>query len=66
LNEHLVFIKGVELVYNEFKELLLELAIRLKDQVESEPGKLKSLLKKFMTSLFMRRLCPYIKYNISK
>lgn len=63
LNEHLIFINGVEIVYNEFKELILELAIRLKDKVESEPGKLKSLLKKFMSGLFMRRLCPFIKYN---
>lgn len=31
LSEHLVYIKGVELVYFEFKELLLELAHRLKD-----------------------------------
>ena len=31
INEHLVFIQGVEIVYSEFKELLLELAMRLKD-----------------------------------
>jgi len=31
LSEHLVYINGVELVYFEFKELLLELALRLKD-----------------------------------
>jgi hypothetical protein len=53
-------------VYHEFKEILLELAIRLKDQVDSEPGKLKSLLKKFMANLFLRRLCPFIKFNMSK
>lgn len=51
------------MVYHEFKELLLELAIRLKDQIDSEPGKLKSLLKKFMATLFMRRLGPFIKFS---
>lgn len=66
LNEHLIFINGVEMIYHEFKELLLEVAIRLKDQIDSEPGKLKSLLKKFMTTLFLRRLGPYIKFSQTK
>jgi len=45
INEHLIFINGVEIIYYEFKEVLMELAIRFKDQVDSAPGKLKSLIK---------------------
>ena len=48
VNEHLIYINGVEIVFSEFKELLLELAIRLKDKVEHENGKLRSLMKKFL------------------
>jgi len=66
LSEHLVYIKGVELVYTEFKELLLELAMRLKDHVDSAPGKLRSLIKKFLDELFLKRLKPFIKFNTSK
>jgi len=66
LSEHLVYIKGVELVYCEFKELLLELAMRLKDHVDSAPGKLRSLIKKFLDELFLKRLNPFIKFNTEK
>ena len=66
LSEHLVYIKGVELVYCEFKELLLELAMRLKEHVDSAPGKLRSLIKKFLDELFLKRLNPFIKFNIAK
>lgn len=66
LSEHLVYIKGVELVYFEFKELLLELALRLKDHVDSAPGKLRSLIKKFLDELFLKRLNPFIKFNVAK
>lgn len=63
LNAHLIHIKGCELVFHEFKELLLELALRLKDQIDSAPGKLRSLIKKFLDEHFLRRLNPYIKFN---
>jgi hypothetical protein len=66
LSEHLVYIKGVELVYFEFKELLLELALRLKDYVDAAPGKLRSLVKKFLDELFLKRLKPYIKFVSNK
>jgi hypothetical protein len=54
------------LVYFEFKELLLELALRLKTHVEAAPGKLKSLLKKFLDDLFLKRLKPYIKFSLTQ
>lgn len=63
LSEHLVYIKGVEIVYFEFKEILLELAMKMKDQVDAAPGKLKSLVKKFLDDMFLKRLTPYIKFN---
>jgi hypothetical protein len=66
LSEHLVYIKGVEIVYFEFKELLLELALRLKDQIDSAPGKLRSLIKKFLDDHLLKRLGPYIKFNMNK
>jgi hypothetical protein len=59
----LVYIKGVELVYFEFKEILLEMAMRLKDNVDSAPGKLRSLVKKFLDDHFLKRLLPFIKFN---
>jgi len=63
LSEHLVYTKGVEIVYFEFKEILLELAMKLKEHVDAAPGKLKSLVKKFLDELFLKRLTPYIKFN---
>lgn len=37
--------------------------MRLKDHVDAAPGKLKSLVKKFLDDLFLKRLTPYIKFN---
>jgi hypothetical protein len=53
----------VELVYFEFKEVLLEIAMRLKDSINADPGKLRSLAMKFLDDLFLKRLTPYIKFN---
>lgn len=61
-----MFIKGVELVYHEFKELILEMAILLKDQVEHSAGKLKSLVTKFLEDHFLKRLSPFIRFSTSK
>lgn len=66
LSEHLVYIKGVELVYYEFKELLLEIAMRLKEMLDVPAAKPRSLVKKFFDDLFLKRLNPYIKFNLSK
>ena len=66
LSEHLVYIKGVEVVYFEFKELLIEIAMRLKDQLEVSASKPRSLVKKFLDDLFLKRLIPFIRFNLSK
>lgn len=60
----MIYINGIELVPFEFKELLLNLAMRLQDLVDAEAGKLKSLIRKFMSTLFLRRLSPYIRFNL--
>ena len=59
----MVDINGVEMVYFEFKEILVELALRLKDRVDSAPGKLRSLIKKFLEEIFLKRLLPFIKFK---
>ena len=64
VSEHLVFIKGVELVFFEFKEVVLELALRMKEFVDaSAVSKLKSLVKRFLQDIFLKRLIPYIKFS---
>jgi hypothetical protein len=61
--EHLLYIKGVEIVYYEFKELLLDLSVTLAKQMGSfVAGKPRSTLKKFLDDHFLKRLSPYIRY----
>jgi hypothetical protein len=66
VNQHLAFIQGVEIVYHEFKEIILELSLRLKDKIDAEPGKFRKLVKKFLDELFLKRLLPFIKINLAK
>lgn len=40
--------------------------MRLKDQIDAAPGKLRSLIKKFLDDLFLKRLTPFIKFDLSK
>lgn len=54
--EHLIFVKGVEVVYFEFKEILLALANRLREQVDPKTGKLRVVLTKFIEEWLLRRL----------
>ena len=66
INEHLIYINGVELIFWEFKELLLDLAIKLKDKITHNEGKLKSLARRFLEDHFLKRLQPFIKVSLSK
>ena len=66
VNSHLIYINGVELVFWEFKELLLDLAIMLKDKITHNEGKLKSLVRRFLEDHFLKRLQPFIKVSLSK
>ena len=42
------------------------MAIILKDQVDHSVGKLKSLITKFLDEHFLKRLNPYIRFNVDK
>ena len=37
-----MFIKGAEIVYFEFKEILFDMARKLKDKIEPKTGKMSS------------------------
>jgi hypothetical protein len=37
--------------------------MKMKDNIDAAPGKLKSLVKKFLDEMFLKRLTPYIKFN---
>lgn len=41
ISKHLIFIKGLEIVFFEFKEIILALAVKLRESVDPKTGKLK-------------------------
>ena len=49
-NSHYLNIKGVELIFHEFKEAIIEIALQIKGKQVEEGGKLKvrAMLKKFI------------------
>lgn len=63
ISQHLVFVRGVELVFFEFKEVLLDLALKLRDHIDSKTGKIKVLLTKFIEDHLLKTLNPYIKFK---
>lgn len=62
--EHLIFVKGVEIVFFEFKEILLALANRLREQIDPKTGKLRVVLTKFIEEWLLRRLQSFVKFQI--
>jgi hypothetical protein len=60
----LVFVRGVEIVYFEFKEVLLDIALKLRDFIDPKTGKIKVVLTKFIEDFILKNLNPYIKFNI--
>jgi hypothetical protein len=64
LSEHVIYIKGSEIVFYEFKEVLFELARKLKDKVDPKTGKLSVVLKKFIEDWLLRRLTSFVKFKI--
>lgn len=67
ISAHLVYIKGVELVFYEFKELLLELANQIAHNTQTfVAGKPRTMLKRFLDEHFLKRLIPYIRYYRNK
>lgn len=64
ISQHLVFVRGVEVVYFEFKEILLDIAIKLRDTIDPKTGKSRVVLTKFIEDFLLKKLNPYIKFNI--
>lgn len=57
-------IKGAEIVYFEFKEILFDMARKLKDKIDPKTGKMTVVLKKFIEDWLLRRLTSFVKFNI--
>lgn len=62
--EHTLFIKGSEIMFFEFKEILFDMARKLKDQVEPKTGKMTVVLQKFIEEWLLRRLLAFVKFEI--
>mmetsp|Transcript_95624 Transcript_95624/g.131501 ORF Transcript_95624/g.131501 Transcript_95624/m.131501 type:complete len:90 (+) Transcript_95624:2104-2373(+) len=60
----MINLKGAEIVFFEFKEILLELTIRLRDEIDPKTGRIRIILTKFFDDWLLKRLQPYIKFNI--
>lgn len=56
VSKHLIYVKGVEIVFFEFKEILLTLAILLREKIDPKTGKLKVVLTKFIEDWILPRL----------
>ena len=65
LCEHLVYLRGVEIVYFEFKEILLDIALnKMKDLLDPKStGKVKPVLTKFLDEHFLKRLSALIRFS---
>jgi len=57
-------VRGVEVVFFEFKEILLDVAMKLRDIVDPKTGKSRVVLTKFIDEFILKKLNPYIKFNI--
>jgi hypothetical protein len=64
ISDHVIYIKGSEIVFYEFKEIIFELARKLKDKVDPKTGKLSVVLKKFIEDWLLRRLTSFVKFKI--
>ena len=65
LCEHLVYLRGVEIVYFEFREILLDLALnKLRTVLDPKnTGKVKPVLTKFLEEHFLKRLGALIRFS---
>ena len=64
ISEHIMFIKGVEIIYWEFKEIILALAVHHRPLVDPQTGRMRVVLTKFIEDWFLRRLEPLVKNKI--
>jgi hypothetical protein len=65
LCEHLVYLRGVEIVYFEFREILLDLALnKLRHLLDPKnTGKVKPVFTKFLDEHFLKRLGALIRFS---
>lgn len=56
ISEYMINLKGAEIVFFEFKEILLELTIRLRDAIDPKTGKMRIVLTKFFDDWLLKRL----------
>ena len=65
LCEHLVYLRGVEIVYFEFREILLDLSLnKLRNVLDPKnTGKVKPVLTKFLEEHFLKRLGALIRFS---
>jgi hypothetical protein len=64
ISEHLVYVKGTEIVFFEFIEIILDLANTFRQQVDPSTGKFKVILNKFIDDWLLRRLKSFVKFSI--
>ncbi len=64
MSEHVIYLNGSEIVFYEFKEILFELARKLKDKIDPKTGKLSVFLKNFVEDWLLRRLISFVKFKI--
>jgi hypothetical protein len=64
ISQHLMFVKGAEIIFQEFKEIIFELALRLKERIDPKTGKFLLVLKKFVEDWLLRRLNAFVKFNL--
>jgi hypothetical protein len=57
-------VRGVEIVYFEFREILLDIAMKLREHIDNKTGKSRVVLTKFIEEFILKKLNPYIKFNI--
>ena len=51
-------------MFFEFKEVLLDVALKLRDFIDPKTGKIKVVLTKFIEDFVFKNLNPYLKFNI--
>lgn len=64
ISSHLIYVKGVEIVFFEFKEIIVALATKLREQIDPKTGKLRVVLSKFIEEWLLRRLQSFVKFQI--
>jgi len=64
ISEHLVYIRGSEIVFFEFVEIIIDLADRFRNAVDPSTGKFRVILTKFIQDWLLRRLQSFVKFSI--